>query len=89
MSTGRNRANTPRGVSATAQVVASTQINAEPEAVWALMSDPHRYAGFVDATERMIDVPDGEFGVGYVYKEYGGIRPFLGESERRPTAGLD
>lgn len=69
-----------------AQVVASIQIDTGPEPIWALMSDPHRYPDFVDATERMVDVGSGEFGVGYTYKEYGGIKPFLGESEWRVTA---
>ncbi len=68
-----------------AQVVASTQINTGPEAIWALFCDPHRYPEYVDVTERMIEVPDREFGVGYVYKEYGGIKPFLSESEWRVT----
>lgn len=68
-----------------AGVVASTQINTGPEPIWALMSDPNRYPDFVDATERMVDVGSGEFGVGYLYKEYGGIKPFLGESEWRVT----
>ena len=68
-----------------AQVVASTQINTGPEPIWALMSDPHRYPDFVDATDRMVDVGTGEFGVGYVYKEYGGIKPFLTESTWRGT----
>ncbi|MFV2008171.1 MAG: SRPBCC family protein [Longimicrobiales bacterium] len=67
------------------QVVASTQVNTGPEAIWALMCDPHRYPEIADPTERMIDVPDREFGVGYVYKEYGGIKPFMGESEWRVT----
>ena len=68
-----------------ARVSASTQISTGPEAIWALMCDPHRYPEFADPTERMIDVPDREMGVGYIYKEYGGIRPFLGESEWQVT----
>ena len=68
-----------------ARVVASTQVNTGPEAIWALMCDPHRYPEIADPTERMIDVPDREFGVGYVYKEYGGIKPFVGEAEWRVT----
>ena len=68
-----------------AQVVASTQVDTGPEAIWALMCDPHRYPEIADPTERMIDVPDREFGVGYVYKEYGGIKPFIGEMEWRVT----
>ena len=68
-----------------AEVAASIQIATGPEPIWALMSDPGRYPDFVDATERMVDVGSGEFGVGYVYREYGGIKPFLGESEWRVT----
>ena len=64
-----------------AQVSSSLQIDASPEATWALLSDPHRYPDYVDATDRMLDIPDSEFGVGYVYREHGGIRPFVGESE--------
>jgi carbon monoxide dehydrogenase subunit G len=68
-----------------AQVAASVQVDSGLEAVWALMCDPHRYPEIADPTERMIEVPDREMGVGYVYKEYGGIKPFLGESEWRVT----
>lgn len=68
------------------QVAASIVIAAGPDPIWELMSDPNRYPDFVDATDRMVDVGNGEFGVGYVYKEYGGIKPFLGESEWRVTA---
>jgi hypothetical protein len=67
------------------RVTASTVITTGPEPIWNLMSDPFRYPDFVDATERMVDVGHGEFGVGYVYKEYGGVKPFLGESEWRVT----
>lgn len=63
------------------KVTASTVINAGPEPVWDLMCDPERYPDFVDATERMVDTGTGPFGVGYVYKEYGGVKPFIGHSE--------
>ena len=66
-------------------VAASTVIDTGPEPIWALMSDPSRYPDFVDATDRMVDIGHGTFGVGYIYKEYGGIKPFLGESEWRVT----
>jgi hypothetical protein len=62
------------------RVVVTIDIAAPVDAVWELMSNPHRYPDFVDATERMVDVPDAEFAVGYTYREFGGIRPFLGES---------
>ena len=67
-------------------VVSSIVISAPTDAVWELMCDPRRYPEFVDPTDRMIDVPDGEFGVGYTYKEYGGIKPFKGESTWTVTA---
>jgi hypothetical protein len=62
------------------RVVVTVDIAAPVEAVWELMCDPHRYPDFVDATERMVDVPDAEFAVGYTYAEFGGVRPFLGQS---------
>jgi hypothetical protein len=62
------------------RVVVTIDIAAPVEAVWALMCDPYRYPDFVDTTERMVEVPDRAFAVGYSYKEFGGIRPFLGES---------
>jgi carbon monoxide dehydrogenase subunit G len=66
-------------------VVASIDIASPPEAIWALLCDPHRYPELADPTERMLEVPDGDMGVGYVYKEYGGVPPFKGESEWRVT----
>ncbi len=68
-----------------AEVIGSVVIETGVEPIWELMSDPSRYPDFVEATERMVDVGSGEFGVGYVYKEYGGLKPFLGESEWRVT----
>jgi carbon monoxide dehydrogenase subunit G len=62
-------------------VTAAIEIEVPPEKVWALMCDPHRYPEFAEPTDRMIDVPDQEFGKGYVYKEHGGIAPFKSESE--------
>ena len=68
-----------------ARVSTTTDIGGPPEAVWALLSDPHRYPELADPTERMIDVPEEEMEVGYVNREYGGIRPFMSESEWRIT----
>lgn len=68
-----------------AQVTASTEIRAAPESVWALMCEPDRYHEWADPTQRMLDVPNEDIGVGFVYREYGGIPPFLGESEWRVT----
>lgn len=61
-------------------VTAEIDISAPPEKVWALIEDPNTYPEIADPTERMIDVPDRPMGVGYVYKEYGGIKPFISES---------
>ena len=49
------------------------------------MCDPHRYPELADPTDRMLEVPDEDMSVGYVYKEYGGVPPFKGESEWRVT----
>lgn len=62
-------------------VVASTTIHSGPEPIWELLSDPNRYPDYVDATERMTYVSESDFGVGYTYKEYGGVKPFLSDSE--------
>jgi carbon monoxide dehydrogenase subunit G len=67
------------------KVVASIEVAGPPEAIWALMCDPHRYPELADPTDRMLDVPEEPMGVGYVYKEYGGVPPFKGESEWRVT----
>ena len=67
------------------QVTSSIEIAAPPTAIWELMCDPSRYAEIADPTDRMIHVPDPPFGLGSVYREYGGIPPFKGESEWRVT----
>lgn len=64
-----------------AKVTTSTMVDTGPEPIWELMCSPDRYPDFVEATDRMVDAGNGDFGVGYVYKEYGGIKPFTGESE--------
>lgn len=68
-----------------AEVLSTVVIEAGVEPIWELMCDPNRYPDFVEATERMVDAGSGEFGVGYGYQEYGGLKPFLGESEWRVT----
>ena len=44
------------------------------------MCDTWSYPDWVVPTDRMLDSGDGEVSVGFVYKEYGGIPPFKGES---------
>ncbi len=67
-------------------VTSTIDIAAPPEKVWALIGDPNRYPEIADPTERMLEVPDGPLEVGSVYREYGGIKPFLSESEWTVTA---
>lgn len=67
------------------KVIASADIAAPPDVIWALMCDPHRYPELADPTDRMLSVPEEEFGVGYFYQEYGGVPPFKGESTWRVT----
>jgi len=68
-----------------AEIIAFTDIATPPDIIWALLCDPHRYPELADPTDRMLSVPDEEFGVGYVYREYGGIPPFKGEATWRVT----
>ncbi|MDX1547093.1 MAG: SRPBCC family protein [Rhodothermales bacterium] len=68
-----------------AEVIASTDIAAPPAAIWALLCDPQCYPELADPTDRMLSVPDEEMGAGYVYREYGGVPPFKGESTWRVT----
>ena len=63
-----------------ARIVARIDVAAPPEKVWAVVEDPRRYAEISIPTERMTDVPDGPIGVGYIYKQYGGIKPFVSDS---------
>lgn len=63
------------------RVTSSTDIDAPPEVIWNLLCDPYRYPEIADPTDRMIQVPDEEMGVGYTYKEFGGVPPFKAESE--------
>src|SRR5215210_883137 len=66
-----------------AVVTASMEIRAAPESVWALMCDANRYHEWADPTDHMLCVPSEDVGLDFVYREYGGIPPFKGESEWR------
>ena len=69
-----------------ARIVVSTQVpNTGPEPIRAHMCEPHHHREIADPTEGMIGVPSREFGVGYIYKEHGGITTFIGEAEWRVT----
>ena len=68
------------------EVIATTGIAAPPDEVWALICTPERYPEFADPADRMLSVPDGDFGRGSVYREYGGVPPFKAESTWRVTA---
>jgi carbon monoxide dehydrogenase subunit G len=63
------------------RVSASTEIDAPPAVVWELLSDPHRYPELIDATDRMVSVPEAPMNEGCIYREYSGLGPFRGESE--------
>lgn len=62
------------------ELATSVVVDTGPEAIWKLMCDPATYPDYVVMTDRMVDVGNGEFGVGYEYAEYGGVKPFKGES---------
>lgn len=62
-------------------VTSSIDIAAPPGKVFDLIADPSRYPELADPTERMISWDDGPMRTGYAYKEYGGIKPFMAESE--------
>lgn len=63
----------------------SVNIAASPEKAWELACDTPRYPEWVAFTERMIDPGEGDMGVGFVYKEHGGVPPFKADSEWRVT----
>lgn len=62
-------------------VSSSIDIAAPPAKVFDLIADPSRYPDLADPTERMISWDDGPMRAGYVYKEFGGIKPFMADSE--------
>jgi hypothetical protein len=66
-------------------LTAETEINASSDVVWETISNPALYPEISDVTDRMISVPDDEFGYGYVYEEYGGVPPFKAESRWEVT----
>lgn len=62
-------------------VSASIEINSAVEPIWRLMSEPERYPEFVTATHRLLDASDAMVRAGSTYREYGGVPPFIGESD--------
>ena len=67
------------------KVETSAEVAASPEKIWAFICDANRYPEWVVPTDRMLEVPDEAMGVGYVYKEHGGVPPFKADSEWRVT----
>ena len=67
------------------QVQSMIEIKTPADPIWEIMSDPSLYPELADPTDHMISVPEGEFSVGSIYREYGGIEPFKGESTWRVT----
>lgn len=64
-----------------ASVSSSIEIAAGPEPIWALLSEPKRYSEYVTATETLLEASDETVRVGSTYREYGGVPPFIGESD--------
>ncbi len=63
----------------------SSDIDASAEATWELMIDTEKYTEWIEVTDEVLEVPDGGLKLGAVYREYGGIPPFKGESTWRVT----
>ena len=63
------------------RVWSSVVVESGPEPIWRLLSEPERYPDYVTATERLLAASDTSVQVGSTYREYGGIPPFLGESD--------
>ena len=62
-------------------VTASIDVDAPQERIWAILDDPNNYPELAVPTERMLEVPTVPLREGATYKEYGGIKPFMAESE--------
>jgi hypothetical protein len=45
------------------------------------LSEPKHYPAYVTATEKLLEASDETVRVGSTYREYGGVPPFLGESD--------
>lgn len=61
-------------------VSGSREVHAPLEGVWTFLSDVPGYPHWVDATDEVLEAPPVALDVGYVYREYGGVPPFKGES---------
>ena len=58
----------------------STDINCSAEKIWELLDDTENYPAWIEVTDRMLEVAEGGLKQDAVYREYGGIPPFKGES---------
>ncbi|MCI0852040.1 MAG: SRPBCC family protein [Chloroflexi bacterium] len=58
----------------------STDIKCSAEQLWELLDDTEKYPDWIEVTDRMLEVAEGGLKLGAVYREYGGIPPFKGES---------
>lgn len=63
------------------RVSSTVVIDSGPEAVWRLLSEPDRYPDYVPAADRLLATSDQSVRAGTTYREYGGIAPFIGESD--------
>lgn len=63
------------------RVASTVEINSGPDPIWRLLSEPKRYPDYVTVTEKLLDASDESVQVGSTYREFGGIPPFVGESD--------
>ena len=62
-------------------VSSTVEISSGPEPIWRLLSEPKRYPDYVTATEKLLSASDETVKIDSQYREYGGVPPFLGESD--------
>lgn len=62
-------------------VSSTIEINSRPEPIWQLLSEPNRYSDYVTATHELLDTSHDSVETGSTYREYGGVPPFIGESD--------
>lgn len=62
-------------------VSSTVEINSGPGPIWRLLSTPARYSDYVPVTQKMLHASDETVQKGSTYREFGGLPPFVGESD--------